>query len=252
MLPQVPETSEPLPTVPIPSSDALSRGRALAEVVLCSGYPTQILVAGALASIGIRPAPDGTLSPTFVFALSGLDTVLLLGLVWACLRLSNEPVRELIVGTRPPRTELALGLLVVPALLVSVLAVQLGLRVVAPSLHNVAHSPFEGLLASRWLLAGFIALLVIAGGIREEIQRVFLLHRFEQRLGGGGVGLLVTSVAFGLGHALQGWDASLATGLLGALWGAIYLARRSAIATITSHAVFNIAQVLLGYAVVAR
>jgi membrane protease YdiL (CAAX protease family) len=89
---------------------------------------------------------------------------------------------------------------------------------------------------------------VIAGGVREELQRAFLLHRFEQRLGGGGIGLVVTSLAFGLGHTLQGWDAAVTTAVLGACWGALYLARRSVVATVTSHALFNLAQVSVGYA----
>ena len=116
------------------------------------------------------------------------------------------------------------------------MAVQLLLRLVAPSLHNVPTSPFAGLLESPWAIAGFIVLVVIAGGVREELQRAFLLRRFEQQLGGAKVGLVVTSLAFGLGHTLQGWDAAVGTAVLGAVWGAVYLARRSAIGTVASHA----------------
>ena len=77
---------------------------------------------------------------------------------------------------------------------------------------------------SPWTLAGFVVLLMMAGGLREELQRAFLLRRFEQHLGGARVGLVVTSLAFGLGHTLQGWDAAVGTALLGAVWGALYLA----------------------------
>ena len=31
----------------------------------------------------------------------------------------------------------------------------------------------------------FALVVMIAGGVREEIQRGFVLHRFEQYLGGG-------------------------------------------------------------------
>jgi membrane protease YdiL (CAAX protease family) len=91
--------------------------------------------------------------------------------------------------------------------------------------------------------------VLVAGGIREEIQRAFLLHRFEEYLGGGTAGVLVTSAAFGAGHLLQGADAAIATGLLGAFWGAVYLRRRSAVAPMVSHAGFDllqIAQVVMG------
>ena len=52
-----------------------------------------------------------------------------------------------------------------------------------------------------WL---FALVVMVAGGIREEVQRAFLLHRFERWLGGGAVGVVVTSAAFGAGHLLQG------------------------------------------------
>ena len=60
---------------------------------------------------------------------------------------------------------------------------------------------------------------MIAGGVREEIQRGFVLRRFEQYLGGGAIGLVVFSVLFGLGHLEQGRDVALATAVLGAFWG---------------------------------
>ena len=84
---------------------------------------------------------------------------------------------------------------------------------------------------------------IVAGGVREEIQRAFLLHRFETWLGGAPLGLLITSAAFGAGHLLQGADAAVATGLLGMFWGVIYLRRRSVIAPMVSHAGFDLLQI---------
>ena len=69
----------------------------------------------------------------------------------------------------------------------------------------------------------FAFVVMIAGGVREEIQRGFVLRRFEQYLGGGAVGLAIFSALFGLGHLEQGYDVAISTGVLGAFWGAIYL-----------------------------
>jgi len=80
---------------------------------------------------------------------------------------------------------------------------------------------------------------LVGGAVREEVQRAFLLTRFERHLGGPVVGLVVTSLAFGAGHWVQGWDSSIAIGLLGAVWGFIYLRRRSVVAPMVSHAGFN-------------
>jgi membrane protease YdiL (CAAX protease family) len=219
----------------------------MVEVVLCSGYPTQLAIGALLASLGLAPSP-GTLTPGFVFALSAIDTVLLLALVFYFLYRSGESARALFLGNRPPRAEIGFGLATLPLVFLLVIAVQIVIRLAAPSLHNVEVNPFVEMLASPLMAAAFIALVLVAGGIREELQRAFLLHRFEQRLGGGRLGLVLTSVAFGLGHGIQGWDASILTGLLGAFWGVIYLQRRSVVSTVTSHAVFNAAQVILGYA----
>jgi membrane protease YdiL (CAAX protease family) len=101
----------------------------------------------------------------------------------------------------------------------------------------------EGLLTSgrdAWL---FALVVIVAGGVREEIQRAFLLHRFEVWLGGGAVGVVVTSTAFGVGHLLQGSDAAIVTGLLGAFWAVVYLRRRSAVAPMVSHAGFDLVQI---------
>jgi membrane protease YdiL (CAAX protease family) len=39
-------------------------------------------------------------------------------------------------------------------------------------------------------------------------------------------------------------DASIATGLLGAFWGVVYLRRRSAVAPIVSHSGFDLIQIV--------
>jgi membrane protease YdiL (CAAX protease family) len=92
------------------------------------------------------------------------------------------------------------------------------------------------------VLLGIVA--IVAGGVREELQRAFLLQRFERHLGGAAVGVIVLSTAFGLGHYIQGWDAAIATGALGAFWAIVYLRRRSTIAPMVSHAGFNALEVL--------
>jgi membrane protease YdiL (CAAX protease family) len=123
------------------------------------------------------------------------------------------------------------------------IAVLLTIQLVAPSLHTVDHNPLEDLIGTPRNILIFGVVVVIAGGVREEVQRAFLLHRFDRWLGGGTIGVIVVSVSFGLGHLLQGVDAAIATGLLGAFWGVIYLRRRSAIAPIVSHSSFNLLQI---------
>lgn len=232
-----------------PAPGPPTAGVALVEVLLCSGYPTQILLGGLLRLAGLAPIEAaGRMSPTFVVALSLADTAVLLALVLFCLRRHGERPRAVFLGRRSPLREAALGVILLPFLLAGVLGLLAGLRTRYPWLHNVPDNPLAALVVdSPGALAVVLVTVLVAGGLREELQRAFLLHRFEQRLGGAVVGLLATSVAFGLGHTLQGWDAAITIGALGLVWGLIYLARRSAVAPIVSHALFNAAELIRAF-----
>jgi uncharacterized protein len=118
------------------------------------------------------------------------------------------------------------------------------IQMLDPALHNVPQNPFADLARTRGAAVMFGFVVMVAGGVREEIQRGFILHRFEQYLGGGPLGLVIFSVVFGLGHLEQGYDVAVATAALGAFWGALYLARRSVLAPMVAHAGFNLAQVV--------
>ena len=218
-----------------------ARARALLDVFLCSGIPTQLLIAKLLAMAGIKPmVGDGQLDATWVFVVAMGDTVLLLILAAVLLRANGESPRDVFLGPRPPLREALIGIALIVPLLIAVGLVLLAARQSWPSLHNVTDNPLTGLLKNPRDVVMFACVALFAGGLREEVQRAFILTRFEHDLGGPAVGLAVTSIAFGAGHAaLQGWDAALATGLLGAIWGIVYLRRRSAVAPIVSHAGFN-------------
>jgi uncharacterized protein len=220
------------------------RGLAVLEVLLCSDYPTQIALAATFAAFGFRPQEGGALSLGYVATLSLLDTLFLTGLIVFFLRARGENPRQVLFGDKPLGSEIRAG---VPLLFVAfgiAMLVLIGVQAVAPWLHTVPHNPLEDLVRTPGDAAIFALVLIVAGGVREEVQRAFLLRRFERWLGGAKVGLAVTSVAFGAGHFIQGADAALATAVLGAFWGVVYLRRRSIGAPIASHAGFNLVQVV--------
>ena len=216
------------------------RWLALLEVLLCSSLPTQVLIANILGTIGIAPRIGDQLSLTFVFALSLTDTVVLIALMVALSRAHGDSPWLLWRGRPPLAGEILVGLMLVPVA-VFMVAFLIGIiRTFVPGLHNVVENPLEALATGgAGGAAMFAVVAIVAGGIREELQRAFLLRRFERHLGGETVGVIVLSIAFGLGHALQGWDAAIATGALGAFWAILYLRRRSSVAPIISHAGFN-------------
>jgi uncharacterized protein len=223
----------------------IQRLAALFEVVLCSGFPTQIALIVALHAVGLglRTA-EGALSPAFIFTLSLLDAAIIIGLVFLFLRSHRESPREVLLGSRHPLREAWVGVALIPAVFLAVVLVLGLILTLAPHLHNVPRNPLEDLLTNRRDAFIFAVVVMVAGGVREEIQRAFILHRFGQYLGGMRVGLVLHSAIFGLGHIDQGYDAAIATGVLGMIWGAIFIARRSVVAPVVSHAGFNLLQLV--------
>lgn len=231
----------------------LERLGAFIEVFLCSGFPTQMFVLSALTQLGMPlKAADGNWSSQFIIAMSLIDMVLVLALVYVFLRAHRERLTEFLLGARRPAREVVLGVLLIPASFVLVVIVLALILTVKPSLHNVAVNPFERMLQTPRDAAIFAFVFMLAGGVREEIQRAFIIRRFDQYLGGGIVGVIVYSAVFGLGHMDQGHAAAIATGALGAGWGSVYLVRRSVVAPMISHAGFNLMQLLKYVALAAR
>ena len=218
---------------------------AVAELILCSSVPTQVLLQAILVTLGWKPlTADGGYSLSFVVTMSLLDTILLIILMVVLTRAHGESVSALWLGRRAVWKEVLLGVALVPPIFLMVVIILNTVRLFAPALHNVQTNPLEEMATGGLMnAAAFGVLGILAGGVREELQRAFMLRRFEH-LGGDDVGVLVLSIAFGAGHWVQGWDAAITTGTLGAVWAMLYLRRRSSIAPIVSHAGFNSIEVL--------
>jgi membrane protease YdiL (CAAX protease family) len=219
---------------------------ALGEIVLCSSLPTQLLITYLLMAAGWAVVDDnGRYSLPFVLTLSLADTLLLIAIMVALTRAHGQSSTELWLGNRPLKREVLRGLLFVPVVFLLVVVLLNALRALAPWLHSVPENPLEQLAKGGLMDAAMFGVVaIVAGGIREELQRAFLLKRFEDHLGGAVVGVIVLSTAFGLGHWVQGLDAVITTGTLGAFWAVIYLRRRSSVAPVVSHAGFNSLEVL--------
>ncbi len=240
-----PDSGDATPATQVPGATPTlaERATALLEVFLCSAYPTQVALAATFAAFGLRPQSGGSLSIGYIAAISLLDSVFLIGLIIFFLRIRGESPREVLFGNRPVGVEARAGIPLIVAAFAIAIVLMLALQAIAPWLHTVPHNPLQDLVRTPKDAALFVVVLIVAGGIREEVQRAFLLRRFERWLGGPRVGLVVTSAAFGAGHFVQGADAVVATAALGAFWGSVYLRRRSIGAPVVSHAGFNVLQV---------
>jgi membrane protease YdiL (CAAX protease family) len=209
-------------------------------MLLCSSYPTQLLLAGLLLRLGLGETGDGSLSLTFVAVVSLADTAIVVGLMLWFIRSNGQTPRNLWLGARPVGPEVVTGILASPLVFLGVGLLLFAIQRLAPWLHDVPDNPLQSMAHGGLLDAAVLGLVaVVAGAVREELQRAFLIDRFEQDVGPVWIGVVLLSVAFGLGHLLQGRDAAIATGALGACWAALYVKRRSIVVALVSHAIFN-------------
>jgi len=237
-------------TGPAPPESALNdvasaRVSAILEILLCSGIPSQFALAYMFALAGFSPLVAGRLSFAYIATLLLLDATILIALIFWLLRRHGEHPRDVFLGTRPIGHEVYLGIPMTATVFMLAVIVLSAARLLFPSLHNVQENPLQHLIQTPAQAMVLAIVATIGGGLREEIQRAFILHRFEQHLGGAHIGLILYSVVFGLGHSLQGWDAVLTTAMLGAFWGYIYIARRSIVAPVVSHSGFNAAEIFV-------
>ncbi|MBI5838376.1 MAG: CPBP family intramembrane metalloprotease [Candidatus Eisenbacteria bacterium] len=99
-----------------------------------------------------------------------------------------------------------------------------------------------------WLPIG-----IFGGGVVEELQRIFILTRFEKWLGRPGLilGVVLSSALFGFGHLYQGVGTAISAAISGAVFALVYLRRRSALEPIVAHA-FSDVLAMLGATMLAR
>lgn len=242
------EELQPPPPVPSPIPAAaplpLPKWFALAQAVAVSGIPTQVVIVVGLVFLARWPLDAGQISLEFFAVVSLLDTACIALLIRLFLTLSGETSRDVFLGRRPAWGEIWRGLALLPVAYIGVVAVVLTLRWLAPWLHTVKENPLEQYMSTPLEAGIFLVVVMLAGGIREELQRAFILHRFEQALGGVRIGLAVFSITFGLLHIYEGVDAAVAIGLLGLFWGVLYIRRRSVVMPMVNHACFNGLQVV--------
>src|SRR5581483_3745004 len=170
------------------------RAMAIFEILLCSSVPTQLAIGAALRAIGIASTDSaGHLSLLFVMLLSLIDTTALVVIMAAIMRAHGERPSRVWLGASPTMAhrlaayrwrEAAIGLATVPLVFLAVGILLNTIRLFAPGLHNVKENPLEQLAGTPQQAALFSLVAIVAGGVREELQRAFMLRRFEQYLGG--------------------------------------------------------------------
>ena len=169
------------------------------------------------------------------------------------LRLEGEGFKELGLSGHQWPKRLGIGLLFGVAMFIAlnvVLGSVLGSLLPRPAASGPTIMSFfnepRNLLA--WLPIG-----IFGGGVVEELQRIFIFTRFEKWLGRPGLilGIVLSSLMFGLGHRYQGLGIAISTTVSGVIFALVYLRRRSALEPIAAHA-FSDVLAMLGATMLAK
>jgi len=183
---------------------------------------------------------------SFVLLEAGITFVLLALL----LKAHGETLADLGLRSDRWRRQLVVGILLVPVLVFLNGLVGGFFRLFLPRYFS-DRNPLMEIIHTPEDLALFIISVLVAGGVKEELQRAFILTRFRQHLGGAWLGLILWSGVFGAGHYIQGLQGMIIAGLFGLLFGAVYLLRANVIAPMVSHGLYD-AAALIGYWIFRR
>jgi membrane protease YdiL (CAAX protease family) len=221
------------------------RVQAVFEIILISG-----LISSFLAYLPFSTLPGWSAGVLFnnakyVSLYLLLESGITLSLIAMILKARGESLYTLGLFLDRWKPNMVIGLIVVPFLFLINGAVTLLFRVYLPRYYTERNPLTESIHSPQQLLL-FIVSALIAGGVKEEVQRAFILNRFRRYLGGAGVGLILWSLAFGAGHYVQGAQGITVAALYGFIFGVIYLASGNLIAPMVAHGVYD-TLALLGY-----
>ena len=222
----------------------VERVQALLEVLLLGGLVSSYVAIVPLQLLGAeerRFLKDARWITGFVI----MEAAVALMLVLALLHIHRQKPSHLGLHAAAWRKNVAIGVALVPLLFLINGIVALLIRRFLPAFY-MEDNPLIQTIRTPRDLALFLTAVLFAGGLKEEIQRAFILTRFRDYLGGPSVGLLLWSIAFGAQHYVQGVQGAVAAALFGMVFGIVYLVRNSLVGPIVAHGIYD-AAALLGY-----
>lgn len=213
--------------------------RAVFEILLVSGIVSGTLVSLVLAAIFGRnrlnmPKMDIELFVAYALA----ESVVAFLILWMLMKARRESFAVLGLRRKRWKTHVLWGILAAPCLIIVSGMVGAAFKVFLPE-YVPDENPMMAMVTSPRQLIMFIITVILAGGVKEELQRAFILRRFRRNLGGARIGLFVWSLVFGLGHYVQGVPGVCTAAVLGFIFGVLYLSRGNLILPITAHAAYN-------------
>jgi len=216
-----------------------ARIQALIEIILISGIVSSLLVSLIFTIIfGRNRLKMIEMDIEFLTAYLMFESAVTFLFLWILMKERRETLHTLGLRRRQWKTHVLLGILAAPCLIIVSGVAGLTFQLFLPE-YALDKNPLIEMIHSPRQLALFILAGILAGGVKEELQRAFILCRFRQHLGGARIGLVIWSLAFGAGHYAQGIQGMCVAAILGFIFGVLYLIRGNLILSITAHAAYN-------------
>jgi membrane protease YdiL (CAAX protease family) len=238
------------PNPDLPRKTIMDRIQALFEVLLLSGLFSSVLAGLILHPFYGKKPPDLLADAKILSVFLLLESAVTFLILAVILKFRREAISSLGLRWHRWKFHFAVGLALVPLLFLLNGVVTVVFQTYFPQ-YYLAQNPLIQLIQTPRQLVLIIFSALIAGGIKEELQRAFILTRFREYLGGAGIGLIVWSIGFGAGHYVQGVQGVVAATIYGLIFGIIYLQSRSLIAPITAHGAYD-SVALIAYWFLAR
>lgn len=226
------------PDLELPHKTWIDRLQAIFEIILASGVISALLAGlllyAFLGKNGVDPLKNAGQFSLFLL----LESFIALLLLAAILRYHRQTLFSLGLQRDRWKTHLLIGLALVPFLFLINAAVDITFKLYFSQYHKELN-PLTDLIRTPGQLILMIVSALIAGGFKEELQRAIILTRFREHLGGAGLGLILWSFGFGLGHYVQGSQGVVIATIYGLIFGITYLLSRSLIAPIIAHGAYD-------------
>jgi membrane protease YdiL (CAAX protease family) len=192
------------------------------------------------ANLGHAPKID--LNPSLLLQLALSNTFVTIAFVIVFMLLGREQPRDIGFRSEQLVRQLVIGSGFGLALaLVDHLAIGSILKAMRPDVFDEGIRLLKEFMGKINIVIWFLA-AVFMGGFIEELQRLFIITRFERCFGTVGivVALVMESLLQGAGHAYQGPERSFIYIFIGLAFGLVYLRKRSATEAMACHAVYDV------------
>lgn len=194
--------------------------------------------------LSFAPSGQGSVSFPLVAAATILRDLGLLALILLLLSRARQPLAAIGWVRAGAWREVGLGLLLSVPLFFGTTVLQAALRALGLS-GPQASAPGTTPSGTAWQVLIAVVLVFVVAVSEETIFRGYLILRFTRALRSRSWAVILSSVAFAIGHGYEGNAAVVTVGLTGLVLALVYVWRGKLIAPVVMHLVLDVIAIVL-------